>query len=589
MWKGGISQVLAKALIHRGVLFLTLWFGLVPARAQSLLDIESESLRQFRQQQERNDVQEKQLRPSTDVNLEPSGLPLTAMELPDQEQPCFVIDAINIQTKQTSAVSSDWSWLLSEIHSDPNSTSVLGRCLGAKGVSAVLAQMQQALLNRGWVTTRVVAEPQDLSGGVLNVLVVQGFVSVIRFAPDQGLRATLFNTMPVKPGDLLNLRDVEQGLENFKRVPTVSADFSIEPGQEPGQSELVIRHSQGFPFRVQASVDDAGSTATGKYQGSLTLSYDNWWTLSDLFYVTFQSELGGQDAGPRGNSGRAVHYSLPLGYHLLSLNSSESRYHQTVAGVFQSYVYSGRSEQHDIRWSHLVQRDQHGKTTWALRAFHRRSSNFIDDTEVLTQRRAVSGIDLNLGHRRSAGPAQWEATLTRREGIKQWGALPAPEEALGEGTSLMRLWLLDAHMTLPFSVGQQTWNYQGTVRRQWHRTPLTPQDRFSIGGRYTVRGFDGATVLSAQSGVLFRNEISTALGQMPYSAYAGVDWGRISGPAAEFLLGRELTGGVLGLRSNWKTGPVQTQLDLFVGRPLNKPRGFQTAQSVYGFSLNTQF
>lgn len=581
--------VMAKTLINVGVMCLTLLLGVALARGQSLLDLDSESLRQFRQQQERVEQQQKQLQTQPDVSLQPSDVPINALLIPEQETPCFVIGSIHVAPTVFRAASSDWSWLLTEIHSDEDTIPVLGRCLGAQGVLAVLARMQQALLKQGWVTTRVVAAPQDLSGGVLNVSVVEGYVSAIRFAPEQGQRATLFNTMPVKTGELLNLRDVEQGLENYKRVPTVSADFSIEPGQEPGQSELVIRHSQAFPFRVQASVDDSGSTTTGQYQGSLTLSYDNWWTLSDLFYITFQSELGGQDAGPRGNSGRTVHYSVPWGYHLLSLNSSYSRYHQTVAGAFQNYVYRGNSEQHEVRWSYLMQRDQFGKTTGAIRAFQRRSNNFIDDTEVLTQRRAVSGIDVSLSRRRSVGQAQWEATLTRREGIKQWGSLPAPEEAFGEGTSLMRLWLLDANVSLPFSVGQQTWRYQGSLRQQWHRTPLTPQDRFSIGGRYTVRGFDGATVLSAESGVLFRNELSTALGQTPYSAYAGVDWGKVSGPSGASLIGRELTGGVLGLRSNWKTGPVQTQLDLFVGRPLNKPQGFQTARSVYGFGLNTQF
>ncbi len=568
---------------------MSLLLGVASARGQSMLDLDSESSRQFRQQQERSEQQQKQLQSPPDVSVLPSEVPPNALLIPEQETPCFVIGSIKVEPAQTRATSLDWSSLLAEIPSDVDVQPVLGRCLGAQGVSAVLARMQQALLNRGWVTTRAVAPPQDLSVGVLNVSVVEGYVSAIRFAPEQGQRATLFNTMPVKTGDLLNLRDVEQGLENYKRVPTVSADFSIEPGQEPGQSELVIRHSQAFPFRVQASIDDSGSTTTGQYQGSLTLSYDNWWTLSDLFYITFQSELGGQDAGPRGNSGRTVHYSVPWGYHLLSLNSSHSLYHQTVAGAFQNYVYRGNSEQHEVRWSHLMQRDQFGKTTGAIRAFHRRSSNFIDDTEVLTQRRAVSGIDVSLGHRRSADQAQWEATLTRREGIKQWGSLPAPEEAFGEGTSLMRLWLFDASLSLPFIVGQQTWNYQGSLRQQWHRTPLTPQDRFSIGGRYTVRGFDGATVLSAESGVLIRNEVSTVLGQTPYSAYAGVDWGKVSGPTATFLVDRELTGGVLGLRSNWKTGPVQTQLDLFVGKPLNKPHGFQTARSVYGFSMNTQF
>ncbi|MFT2612525.1 ShlB/FhaC/HecB family hemolysin secretion/activation protein, partial [Escherichia coli] len=81
-----------------------------------------------------------------------------------------------------------------------------------------------------------------------------------------------------------------------------------------GQSDLVISYRQAFPLRLAVSVDDSGSDATGKYQGSITLSYDNWWTLNDLFYVSVNHDLGGGNAGPRGSRGSTVHYSLPFGY-----------------------------------------------------------------------------------------------------------------------------------------------------------------------------------------------------------------------------------------------------------------------------------
>ncbi len=37
--------------------------------------------------------------------------------------------------------------------------------------------------------------------------------------------------------------------------------------------------------------------------------------------------------------------------------------------------------------------------------------------------------------------------------------------------------------------------------------PLTQQDKLSIGGRYTVRGFDGELSLSGEKGWLWRNEL----------------------------------------------------------------------------------
>jgi hemolysin activation/secretion protein len=184
---------------------MTLVLGVTAARAQNLQDLDSDSLRQFRQQQERVEQQQQQLQTQPDVSLQPADVPINALLIPEQETPCFVIGSIHVAPTVPRATSLDWSWLLTEIHSDADTIPVLGRCLGAQGVSAVLARMQQALLKQGWVTTRVVAAPQDLSGGVLNVSVIEGDVSAIRFAPEQGQRATLFNTMPVKPGELLNL------------------------------------------------------------------------------------------------------------------------------------------------------------------------------------------------------------------------------------------------------------------------------------------------------------------------------------------------------------------------------------------------
>ena len=109
-----------------------------------------------------------------------------------------------------------------------------------------------------------------------------------------------------------------------------------------------------------------------------------------------------------------------------------------------------------------------------------RSRNFIDDTEVETQHRATGG---------------WEVGL-------------AYEAFFGRTT-------LDVDLSTPFTLGEQRLRYTGAVRVQRNGTPLTPQDRFAIGGHYTVRGFDGESSLSA-----------------------------------EFLVGRHLAGAVVGLRGN---------------------------------------
>lgn len=101
----------------------------------------------------------------------------------------------------------------------------------------------------------------------------------------------------MREGDVLNLRDLEQGLEVFKRVPTAEADIQIEPGETIGESDLVLAWQQKFPFRLNFSVDDGGSRDTGRYQGAVTLSYDNWFTANDLFYVSFNHYLADSSGG----------------------------------------------------------------------------------------------------------------------------------------------------------------------------------------------------------------------------------------------------------------------------------------------------
>lgn len=558
-----------------------IWGSALLAQPLPLSELERRAIEQQRHAQERQGPLRAEQERGVDVRLQtPAAVP-TGL-LPRGEQPCFPIHMLQLDGDEGKRFDS----LLSKANQTPQGLSdpVAGQCLGVQGVQVVLDRLQNALIAQGHVTTRVLVAPQHLKTGTLVLTVVPGRVNGLQRASGTGTRASLWNTVPITPGDLLNLRDIEQALENFKRVPTAEADIQIAPADLPGYSNLVISHRQTFPFRLSAGVDDSGTRSTGKYQGHLTVNYDNWWTLSDLFYVMLNHDLGGSEPGARGTRGHTVHYSVPWGYWLLSLSSSRNRYHQSVAGANQDYVYSGTSETNDIKLTQVLARDSVGKTFWGLKGFQRKSNNFIDDTEVLVQRRVVGGLEWSLGHKRGVGQGNLEANLNYRVGTGAWGSLPAPEEPFGEGTSHMRLWQADATLQWPFKFGEMVVTYSGQLKAQLHKSRLTPQDKFAIGGRFTVRGFDGLNVLSAESGALWRNEWSTAI-TPGLQTFVGVDHGQVWGPSAANLVGHHLTGVVLGLRGQagaW-------QYEAFVGKPISKPEHFKTASVTAGFSLNVSF
>ena len=149
------------------------------------------------------------------------------------------------------------------------------------------------------------------------------------------------------------------------------------------------------------------------------------------------------------------------------------------------------------------------------------------------------------------------------------------------------LWLADVNLNIPFQVQQQRWRYSINARAQYNRTPLSCQDRFAIGGRYTVRGFDGESSLVGQRGWLVRQEMSTALGTSGQEWYAGLDHAEVSAvaDASTQLMGTQLTGAVLGLRGQIN----KLQYDLFVGKPISQPDNFRSEPFTAGFSMNLSF
>ena len=542
------------------------------------------------QELQRQQTRERSLRQQQeaipDVRLRTSDAAQGPTAIPIQESPCFPI--LQISLKGDGA--EQFRWALSRAYRAEDEVPVTGdgRCLGNVGINLVMKRIQNAIIDRGFVTTRVVADAQDLRSGTLQLTLVPGRVRLVRFVnePNHG---TAWNAVALRRGQLLNLRDIEQALENFKRLPTAEADIQITAaegeGAQPGDSDLVIAWQQGFPLRLNVSVDDAGTKATGKYQASLTAAYDHPLRLNDLFYVSLNRDLGGGNEGKRGSKGGSIHYSVPYGSWLLGYTNSRSDYQQTVVGKTLDYLYSGDSLTQELKLSHLLYRDAKRKTTISAAGWTRRSHNFIDGFEVETQRRRVSGWDLGLGHREFRGDSIIDAHLNYKRGTGAFKAEQAPEELFGQGTSRMKLVTADVQIGMPFKIGERRFQYTGVIRGQRNQTRLVPQDLFSIGGRYSVRGFDGEAVLSAERGWLVRNDLGTAVGGFGMETYLGLDYGQVSGPSSQLLAGKQLAGAVLGLRGAYKA----VTYDVFVGAPIHKPDQLQGRQAVTGFSVGGSF
>ena len=515
----------------------------------------------------------------------------------DETSPCFPISEVELVGEEAAKFRFALNHALRQTHFVP------GKCLHAGDISQIMSLAQNALIGRGYTTTRILAALQDLNSGKLQLTLMPGYLRFIRIDKsndDQthaGRIAAFQNKFPTRSNNLLNLRDLEQGLENLKRLPTAEADIQIIPVEgEPNQSDIVVQWRQRLlPYRLSVGMDNSGSKVTGKFQGNITFSTDNPFGLSDMFYVNYGRSIGGTPDeesfdGYRkegGSNNYAVHYSAPFGKWTWAFNHNGYRYHQAVAGLSEVYDYNGKSYNTDFGFNRLLYRDAKRKTYLGVKLWTRETKSYIDDAELTVQRRKTAGWLAELSHKEYIGRSTADFKLKYKRGTGMKDALRAPEEAFNEGSSRMKIWTASADVNTPFQIGKQLFAYDTFVHAQWNKTPLTSQDKLAIGGRYTVRGFDGEMSLSAERGGYWRNDLSWQF-KPGHLLYFGADVGHVSGQSAQWLSGQTLVGTVVGIRGQIKLGG-NLHYDIFTGRALKKPESFQSRKWASGFQVGYTF
>ena len=221
--------------MYRGILYCLIACLSLTYPAISFSDSLGIETLQLLRQQMRDEERKKQQEKIPDVHYDGLEAAQDAGRLPKQESPCFVIHQFTLSEpvpgqsagQIAGQFAGQFEWAMAAIN--PPDDPATGKCLGTTGVNRVIKRVQNALIARGFVTTRVMAEPQQLATGILTLSVIPGVISNIIFVHEANDRARYGNALPAQPGALLELRDIEHALENFKRLPTVEADIKMRP------------------------------------------------------------------------------------------------------------------------------------------------------------------------------------------------------------------------------------------------------------------------------------------------------------------------------------------------------------------------
>lgn len=461
-----------------------------------------------------------------------------------------------------------------------------GRCLGVSDIEAALALITKHYIDRGYVTTRAYLPAQDLSSGTLEITVIEGTIQQYRIDTPRPESIWARGAFPAAPGEALNLRDLEQGIDQINRLASNRATLDIQPGDEPGQSVVLVHNPAVTPINFYLSYDNYGTPATGRSSVSGTVSLDSVLGLNELIMLTHRQSVP-HDPDHESDA-NAAQISVPFGYYRLTLDASRSTYANSVGlPSGKSLLAEGATVTYSGALERVVWRGQASQVLLSGRITTQDTRSYFDDQFLAIASRKLAYADAGISGFTALAGGLVNAHLGYVKGLSRLGALRDPHDLPADAPhAQFRKLVFDLGFNRNFKVGAQPVSWSSQFSAQHAFDTLYGSQQLLLGGVGTVRG-SRVNTLSGDNGYLWRNEFSLPWQQgigsigLRGRVYAAYDFGKVTNRASGVPSG-SMSGVTAGATVFWKTA----SLDLFAARATHLPDAFHHEGTQYGVRLS---
>lgn len=537
-------------------------FVACPSFAQTVTDNVSRDAQRIQErEQERQRAREDQFRDSQ--VRPPSGIDVQPELVPDDiAGQCTAIKTVSIKgmSRYPQAAFSD---VLGKLTGD---------CISIVEINAALRAITNRYVSDGYVTSRAVVGPQSLKDGVLDLIVVEGQVAEV-ISPDGYGAGALGSAFAGVKNSQLNLRALEQGVDQLSRLPSAEPTIDIAPAALPGTSAVLVkRKSVDQPVRPSLSFDNDGSASTGRWQSTLAVDADNVLGIADFWSVYYSRDVEADRL--RGSEGVGGFVSVPRGYWTFSASAGLFRYNSVLAGNGQAFANDGRSWNGSLTIDRLLYRDSKTKVSVAGVLGVADTLNRIQGIRLRTSsyRQTTGSINARVQRKLGAGLIALDLGMSR--GLNILGANAADTGPGGASILSRRLTAALSFQTRTKSLGIPV-DYTAIIRGQAALDPVFSSGRFSLGGSSTVRGFrdDG---ISGRYGLFTRHQIGFPLltafkgkkaAETGFLGFIGYDGGGIISHNKDRFERGYLHSSTLGLRVQ----NPRFQAEVMASAPLSAP------------------
>ncbi len=383
-----------------------------------------------------------------------------------------------------------------------------GKNIGYNDINILVRVITNLLINRGYITARVkIPLSQDLSTGELTLVIVNGYIEKITPKENSsGKRRQIFFAFPLMEGGLLNIKDLDYGVEQMNRLPSNDVRMKVRPGSKAGMSNILITNKQSGRLNLSLGYDNLGQKTTGVYRGKVTAGFDNLLNINDMLSFDYTHTVS--DRKRHFSRSGTFFYSFPFGYWMFSLTYSRSEYKQYIAGLKTDFKTSGKDSSKVVVIDKILWRYRYNKLKLKTSLALKNKENFIEDSKIDSSSRKLTIGKLGFDYSTFVYKGYFSSNIFYYRGLNVFDA-HKDSPNLEKDVPRAQFNKLDFSLlwNKSFALFGRHFNYAINLGGQYGFETLYGSEKISIGDLYSVRGFKNSSI-SGDRGFKIRNDLA---------------------------------------------------------------------------------
>jgi hemolysin activation/secretion protein len=465
----------------------------------------------------------------------------------------------------------------------------------ANGVAAVYR-------NHGLILAQGVIPAQDVLGGVVSVMILEGALGDVRFEGQKMYsERTLIRPFSPLLGRPVHKGDIESALLYLTEYPGLTAFGVFQAGKRVGTTDLLIRTQREDRFAVDTNLDNQASQFSGRYRATVSFTVNDPLGRADRLEVYALDAFDPSDGSAKGLYG-GLDYRLPIGGPEHAVDIGYSRNAFDVGRALRALGIEGTTDIAQAAYSRGLSKTRLGNTSISF-SLARKDAEF-EQQGVTTAHDVLSvgGVSYHSEHIGVRTRGVTQLTVGYSHGFDGlFGALESYDDQAGAKASR-----IDAGGRFDKLVADVQ-RYQRITRNhalllrfsgQYSDDVLVSLEQFSIGGPNTVRAYPSAEFLADRGTFASVEWVMNAPGFASRAAFGGRTWGQIfqlslfadyaSGRLTQVLPGEpksvDLSGWGLGFQLN-VPNRFFARLDVAAPLGVEKPSNGRDPQYFFRFGF----